>query len=142
MKFVPLKVTLSSISIPPPLLVAELWVKVPPVITAEAIAALKQHSWPGNVRELRNVMSRLVIVYSGKQVTRHDIEPLLDIGQPEVEQNPTALADMERIHLIKVLTMSRGVVGGRKGAAAVLNVPKSTLQYKLHKHGLNPQDYR
>jgi DNA-binding NtrC family response regulator len=87
-------------------------------------------------------MSRLVIVYSGKQVTRHDIEPLLDIGQAEVEQNPTALADMERIHLIKVLTMSRGVVGGRKGAAAVLNVPKSTLQYKLHKHGLNPQDYR
>jgi transcriptional regulator with GAF, ATPase, and Fis domain len=116
--------------------------RVPPVITAEAIAALKQHSWPGNVRELRNVMSRLVIVYSGKQVTRHDIEPLLDIGQVEVEQNPTALADMERIHLIKVLTMSRGVVGGRKGAAAVLNVPKSTLQYKLHKHGLNPQDYR
>jgi transcriptional regulator with GAF, ATPase, and Fis domain len=116
--------------------------RVPPVITAEAIAALKQHSWPGNVRELRNVMSRLVIVYSGKQVTRHDIEPLLDIGQVEVQQTATALADMERNHLIKVLTMSRGVVGGRKGAAAVLNVPKSTLQYKLHKHGLNPQDYR
>jgi len=38
--------------------------------------------------------------------------------------------------------MSRGVVGGRKGAAAVLNIPKSTLQYKLRKHGLNPQDYR
>ena len=116
--------------------------RVPPVITAEAIAALKQHSWPGNVRELRNVMNRLVIVYSGKQVTRHDIEPLLDIGQVELEHNPTALADMERNHLIKVLTMSRGVVGGRKGAAAVLNIPKSTLQYKLHKHGLNPQDYR
>jgi transcriptional regulator of acetoin/glycerol metabolism len=84
----------------------------------------------------------LVIVYSGKQVTRHDIEPLLDIGQVEVQQTSTILADVERVHLIKVLTMSRGVVGGRKGAAAALNIPKSTLQYKLRKHGLNPQDYR
>ena len=117
--------------------------RVPPVFTPETIAAFKQHSWPGNVRELRNVINRLVIVYSGKQVTRHDIEPLLDIGQAEVPQIiPTALADMERLHLVKVLTMSRGVVGGRKGAAAVLNIPKSTLQYKLRKHGLNPQDYR
>jgi len=75
-------------------------------------------------------------------VTRHDVEPLLDIGQVDVEQAPTALADMERSHLVRVLTMSRGVVGGRKGAAVVLNVPKSTLQYKLRKHGINPQDYR
>jgi len=116
--------------------------RVPPVFTGEALVALKRHSWPGNVRELRNVMSRLVIVYSGKQVTRHDIEPLLDIGQVEVQQTSTILADVERVHLIKVLTMSRGVVGGRKGAAAALNIPKSTLQYKLRKHGLNPQDYR
>ena len=116
--------------------------RVPPVFTGEALVALKRHSWPGNVRELRNIVNRLVIVYSGKQVTRHDIEPLLDIGQVEVQQTSTILADVERVHLIKVLTMSRGVVGGRKGAAAALNIPKSTLQYKLRKHGLNPQDYR
>ncbi len=116
--------------------------RVPPEFTSEALAALKQHSWPGNVRELRNIVIRLVIVYSGKKVTRHDIEPLLDIGQGDVQQVPMVLMDVECAHLIKVLTMTRGVVGGKNGAAGVLKIPKSTLQYKLQKHGLNPQDYR
>ena len=116
--------------------------RTPPLYSAEAIAAFKRHSWPGNVRELRNVVNRLVIVYSGKQVSGHDIEPLLDIGQVEAQPAPTVLSEVERTHLIKVLTMSKGVVGGPKGAAAALNIPKSTLQYKLHKHGLTPGDYR
>jgi hypothetical protein len=37
--------------------------------------------------------------------------------------------------------MTRGVVGGSKGAAAVLKVPKSTLQYRLAKHGLDPKRF-
>jgi transcriptional regulator with GAF, ATPase, and Fis domain len=112
-----------------------------PLFSPHAIELLKQHSWPGNIRELKNIVSRLVILYSGKTVTRRDIEPLLGI-KPAAETGPAAtLSDMERDHLAKVLTMTRGVIGGPNGAAVYLKLPKSTVQYKVRKHGLNPRDY-
>ena len=115
--------------------------RVPPALSPEAMEALKRHSWPGNVRELRNVVNRLIIVYSGKTVGRRDLEPLLTLRQPEVHHAPMTLAAVERAHLMKVLAMTKGIVGGKKGAAAVLNVPKSTLQYRLRKHGVKPQEF-
>ncbi len=115
--------------------------RVPPVFSAEAIEALKYHSWPGNVRELRNVLNRLIIVYSGKTVTLREIEPLLNIRQAGRDLAPMALAEAERAHLIRILTIAKGIVGGKNGAAALLRVPKSTLQYKLQKHSLTPKDY-
>lgn len=118
--------------------------RVPPVFSAEAMQILKQYSWPGNVRELRNLLNRLLIVCSGKTITRQDLEPLVNCRIAEVENSPSAplsLSDSERAHLIKVLTLTKGVVGGSSGAAAILKVPKSTLQYRLAKHGLDPQDF-
>ena len=35
-------------------------------ISADALAALEEHSWPGNVRELENLIQRLIIT------TRHE----------------------------------------------------------------------
>jgi transcriptional regulator with GAF, ATPase, and Fis domain len=115
--------------------------RVPPALSSEAMTVLKRHAWPGNVRELRNVVNRLIIVYSGKTVGRRDLEPLLNLRQGETTRTPMTLADAERAHLMKVLALTKGMVGGKMGAAAILNVPKSTLQYRLHKHGLNPRDF-
>jgi transcriptional regulator with GAF, ATPase, and Fis domain len=115
--------------------------RVPPVYESEVIEILQRHSWPGNVRELKNIITRLIIVFSGKTVTRRDIEPLLNIQQSETPFDQRTLDEVERAHLIKVLTMTKGVVGGKKGAAAFLKMPKSTLQYRLRIHGLNPQDF-
>ncbi len=121
---------------------SEVMHRAPPAFAPEAIEALERHSWPGNVRELRNVINRLIIVSSGKTVTAREIEPLLNIRQTEPDPAPVGLAEAERAHLVRILTMTRGLVGGKSGAAALLKVPKSTLQYKLRKHGLRPNDYR
>lgn len=116
--------------------------RTPPEFSADAMEAMKQHSWPGNVRELRNVVTRLIIVFSGKRLSKSDIEPLLDIGQTDGQTDDSlAWADAERTHLIRVLRKTNGKVAGKKGAAALLKIPRSTLQYKLQKHGLNPLDY-
>jgi len=118
--------------------------RVPPVFSVDAMQTLKQHSWPGNVRELRNILNRLLIVCSGKTITRQDLQPLVNCRSVECEtfpSEPLSLSGSERAHLIKVLTLTRGVVGGSNGAAALLKVPKSTLQYRLSKHGLDPQDF-
>lgn len=39
-----------------------------PVINDEILFILRSYSWPGNVRELENILERLVILYSGREI--------------------------------------------------------------------------
>ena len=120
---------------------AESMRRAAPIYAAEVMEIMKRHSWPGNVRELKNIISRLIIVFSGKTVTRRDIEPLLNLQQSETCSTLVTLEELERTHLIKVLSMTKGVVGGKHGAAAILKMPKSTLQYRLRLYGINPHKF-
>lgn len=116
--------------------------RAPPEFSPSAMEAMRQHSWPGNVRELRNVLNRLIIVFSGKHLCRGDVEPLLEVGQLDGQGDDSLVfADAERRHLIRVLRKASGRLAGKTGAAALLKLPRSTLQYKLQKYGLNPLDY-
>lgn len=115
--------------------------RIPPVYSDQAMELMKEHSWPGNVRELKNIVTRLIIVFSGKVVNKKDIEPLLNMKRSESSGAPMTLREVERAHLIKVLSMTKGVVGGKNGAANILKIPKSTLQYRLYKHGIDPLDF-
>lgn len=51
------------------------------------------------------------------------------------------LQDAERRVIEHALTVTNGVVSGNKGAATMLGLPRSTLLYKLQKHGLDPKNY-
>ncbi|SHN60384.1 sigma-54-dependent Fis family transcriptional regulator [Desulfovibrio litoralis] len=60
----------------------------------------------------------------------------------ETKQDSQFLSYAERSHLEKVLVMAKGKVGGAKGAAVLLGIPRSTLQYKLRKYNLVPSKYK
>ena len=120
---------------------AETLHRTPPRFSPQAVEAIMNHPWPGNVRELKNVMNRLIITHSGKTVSGPEMAALLGSLQPETPGALLTLAEAERAHLVKALLQTRGAVGGPDGAAALLGIPKSTLQYRLRKHGLNPKDY-
>ncbi|WP_019593462.1 sigma-54 dependent transcriptional regulator [Thioalkalivibrio sp. ALM2T] len=47
-----------------------------------ALERLQQYHWPGNVRELRNLVQRLMILGSGDEITRDEVERTLS-GQPQ-----------------------------------------------------------
>jgi len=116
--------------------------RTPPTYSNEVLELMQNHTWPGNVRELRNIVNRLLIIYSGQHITRRHVEPLLAIRQAEAGVSTLmSLAEAERSYLIRVLTATKGAVSGKNGATAILKVPKSTLQYRLRKHGINPADY-
>jgi transcriptional regulator with GAF, ATPase, and Fis domain len=46
------------------------------------------------------------------------------------------LADAERDHISEALRQTRGVVGGREGAAVRLGVARTTLLYRMQKLGI------
>ena len=47
-----------------------------------------------------------------------------------------SLEDMERRHIAEILEQTRGVIGGKGGAAEILGLPTSTLRNRMKKLGL------
>ena len=48
---------------------------------------------------------------------------------------------MEKKIIENALQACNGFVGGKKGAARKLNMPTSTLQYRIKKLGINPRKF-
>jgi two-component system nitrogen regulation response regulator NtrX len=48
-----------------------------PVWTEGAVSALARYRWPGNVRELANIVERLAILHSGREVTAESVRGVL-----------------------------------------------------------------
>ena len=103
-------------------------------IPAAAMAALTQYPWPGNVRELQNIIERAVIVSQGDELK----VPLDDLKK-NIAKSPTTgitLKAAEREHILRVLQETDGVIGGPSGAAARLGMKRTTLQYRMKRHGI------
>lgn len=118
---------------------AERMHRVAPTYTTGAIDLLMRHTWPGNVRELKNLIKRLIILRPGEKVSKDDIGRVFPLSMAAVAnpQGALTLAQAERNHIIEVLTKTRGVLGGKSGAAGVLGIPRSTLQYRIKKLGID-----
>jgi formate hydrogenlyase transcriptional activator len=110
-------------------------------ISDNVMEVLQQHSWPGNIRELQNFIERAVILSSGPVLSA----PLGDLKVFTEAQTPSSgltLADAERSHILEVLRQVDWVVGGRRGAAVRLGLPRTTLLHRMHKLGIVPEEGR
>jgi formate hydrogenlyase transcriptional activator len=115
-----------------------------PVYSSRALERLCSYPWPGNVRELKNLVKRLVILRPGDRISADDVENILESARPRgtvTSDNLLSLRDSERQHIIKALAKTRGMLGGEGGAAQLLGLPRSTLQYRIKKLRIQPEDY-
>jgi DNA-binding NtrC family response regulator len=118
-----------------------------------ALASLASYPWPGNVRELENVIERAMILARGTELTAADLEfsrrpgtaappaatavspaarpggPARDSTRPLHER----LSDQERAEIIAAIDHAQGNIAL---AARTLGINRSTLYYRLRKHGL------
>ena len=95
------------------------------------VERLQSYAWPGNVRELQNAIERALTV-GGETLEVKDLGRRLAQAPARAlaagEELPDALAELERLHVQRVLTR---VGGDRKQAAALLEIDVSTLYRKL-----------
>jgi two-component system response regulator AtoC len=128
----------------------------PAGIAVDALARLREYAWPGNVRELENIIERAMILARGAELGAAH----LDFGRrsttatgsgshatvPEAPPAPVAvvlgdetrplserLLESERKEIIAAVERSRGNIAS---AARTLGINRSTLYYRLRKHGL------
>ena len=120
-----------------------------------ALASLASYPWPGNVRELENVIERGMILARGTELTAADLEFSRRPGAPAPAAITTAapaagarpgvpgrdgtrplherLSDQERAEIIAAIDQAQGNIAL---AARTLGINRSTLYYRLRKHGL------
>ena len=104
-------------------------------VPSETMDALINWHWPGNVRELENFIERSVILSDGAA-----------LQAPVAELHAETFADLslestEREHIIRVLGETGGTISGPTGAAHRLGLKRTTLQSKMRRLGITPQDY-
>jgi len=99
-------------------------------ISKQSLTKLSHYHWPGNIRELQNIIEREVILSHSKT---------LRIQQKFSKANGTSisankpLAEIEKSYIIEVLNECNWRIGGKNGAAKILDLPDSTLRSRMKK---------
>jgi formate hydrogenlyase transcriptional activator len=104
-------------------------------IPSDTMNVLVRYEWPGNIRELQNLLERAVILSAG---------PVLKVPLADLQTHPMSpaagkqetLEEAERRTILDALQRSNWVVSGRKGAAALLGLKRTTLQWRMDKLGI------
>jgi formate hydrogenlyase transcriptional activator len=105
-------------------------------IPSETMETLIQHSWPGNIRELQNLIEHSVIVSPGP-VLHTPLAGLQSHRVPNQEgTRHRTLEEAEREHILSTLKETKWVISGPRGAAARLEMNRSTLQFRMKKLGI------
>jgi transcriptional regulator with GAF, ATPase, and Fis domain len=114
-------------------------------ITKESLDLLRSYPWPGNIRELQNVIERSVIMCETKnfsidgtwiprQALASECKSQSDFCQKLVAQ--------EKDMIEAALSESRGQVFGPSGAAAILGMPRSTVESKIRSLKINKNHFK
>jgi transcriptional regulator with GAF, ATPase, and Fis domain len=107
-------------------------------IPRSTLDALREYHWPGNIRELRNVIERAMILTQGDVLHAHVPHTNGDSAQASPA---LTLDEVQRRHILTVLESTRWRISGPRGAAALLGVKPTTLEYRISKLGISrPSD--
>ena len=109
-------------------------------VTPQAMKSFLQYEWPGNVRELENCIARAVALGNHRTIDVEDLPPAIRgsqeagvLSEEGMELSTTALADLERITILRVFEQA----GGDKNVAGkMLGISRATLYRKLKRYNI------
>ncbi len=107
-----------------------------PSFTAQAVAALGEHSWSGNVAELRALIERLAGEFGGAVLDASDLPTLGDRPSGVAFTLPPTgieLVELERQLLVQALALAEN---NQTKAAALLGLTRDQIRYRMAKFEL------
>lgn len=112
----------------------------PPEIPPALISHLARYAWPGNIRELENTLERALILSPGTVLQLPPHWP----GPPSYSRSevPSTLDGAMRACIKQALRIADGKIYGLDGAAAIVGLKPSTLQWRMKKLGINHEHFR
>jgi len=109
-------------------------------VTPQAMKSLLNYDWPGNVRELENCIARAVTLGDRQTIDVVDLPPairsdqgdtVVTTAQDAASLSSTALAEMERITILRVFEQAHG---DKALAGKMLGISRATLYRKLKRY--------
>jgi formate hydrogenlyase transcriptional activator len=117
-------------------------------IDKKTLRLFQDYNWPGNIRELQNVVERAVVLCDSETFSVE--ESWLKRELPHESSRPSALSKglgrldetKEKEMIEAALAETGGRVSGPSGAAALLGVPRQTLESKIANLGINKHRFK
>jgi DNA-binding NtrC family response regulator len=110
-------------------------------IDDEALHAMEAYGWPGNVRQLINAIERAKILADDKTIQLFDLPAEITRprtpGHAQPSVNGDRLEDLERAHVVEILTRERG---NKARAARALGVNRRSLYRILEKYHITEEE--
>lgn len=97
-------------------------------VTPGFIHRLKNYPFNGNIRELKNIIERAVILTDNSILTEQQLPEM-----EETHQNTKSLDDIEKNHILKILSENNG---NKTRTAKILGIGIVTLYRKLKEWGM------
>jgi two-component system response regulator PilR (NtrC family) len=128
--------------------IAEQWEdREPPMVSDEAMEALRNHQYTGNVRELINILQRALTLSEEDHIEVDDLmleqgmapEPVIEDDEPALEKDEdqsldSYIEDIEKRKLEEALIKARY---NKTRAAELLGISFRSFRYKLKKYGID-----
>ncbi|MCZ8285697.1 MAG: sigma-54-dependent Fis family transcriptional regulator, partial [Bacteroidia bacterium] len=93
---------------------------------------LRKNDWKGNIRELKNCIERAVILADTDMLTDNLLPvEILNHESSPADTTVTSLANMEKIHIRKILAVAKG---NKTKAAELLGIGLTTLYRKMEEY--------
>lgn len=111
-------------------------------VTTAAMKSLLHYDWPGNVRELENCVARAVTLGDHQVIDVNDLPPAIRTeqsspvsasSQDAASVSTTALAEMERMTILRVFEQANG---DKALAGKMLGISRATLYRKLKRYNI------
>jgi PAS domain S-box-containing protein len=117
-------------------------------IDKKTLQLFQDYRWPGNIRELQNVVERAVVLCDSETFSVD--ETWLKRELPHASSRLNAISrgigrleeTKEKEMIEAALAQTAGRVSGPSGAAALLGVPRQTLESKIANLGINKHRFK
>jgi DNA-binding NtrC family response regulator len=111
-------------------------------LSDDAMKMLKNYHWPGNIRELQNIIERAIVLCKGEYITPKELPDNLTLTMTtsilnyELKEGEDLESVIDRIEKEFILRALKKAGYSQTKTAEILGIKRTTLRYKLEKHGL------
>jgi transcriptional regulator with GAF, ATPase, and Fis domain len=101
-------------------------------IARRSLVEMQQYLWPGNVRELSNLIEREMILAQGPTL----VPTVPQLRSQSSKVGSERLVDVQREHIMTVVSSSGWRIRGKYGAAERLGLKPTTLETQMRRLGI------
>ena len=104
-----------------------------PNISPEILNKLMNYSWPGNIRELKNMVEHLVVFSKNEKVQNETLPDYINCrdGQECIKNSQNLNQLIRKTEVKAIHDAMKEAENNKQKAAKILDIPRSTLYYKL-----------